>query len=120
MSMRDLACLVGRVRMNAVEAIVPIPDDVNLDEGLQLQAAEGLALHLVASSVNHACDPNAALQSALPLPEIRGWAVLQVLKPIKQGDEVTIEYIAASTDRQKQLLEQWHIQCSCGNCSSSE
>ncbi|CAE8622522.1 unnamed protein product [Polarella glacialis] len=106
--------LVGQVRMNAVEAIVP-PAEADA-QGEQLQPAEGLALHLVASTVNHACEPNCALQSGLALAEIRGWAVLQALRPLAEGEEVSIEYVGRGADRHDELLEQWGFDCACRHC----
>ncbi|CAE8717067.1 unnamed protein product, partial [Polarella glacialis] len=114
LSVGDLAMLVGQVRMNAVEAIVP-PAEADA-QGEQLQPAEGLALHLVASTVNHACEPNCALQSGLALAEIRGWAVLQALRPLAEGEEVSIEYVGRGADRHDELLEQWGFDCACRHC----
>eukprot|EP00434_Breviolum_minutum_P033373 symbB.v1.2.029529.t3/scaffold3233.1/size60571/5 len=105
---KDLATLVGRVRMNAVEVVVQADAEAEA-----FSAARGLALYLVASAVNHDCKPNCALQSCLPMPELRGWAVLQALRDLEEGEEVTIEYVEDSPDRHEQLLEQWRFQCNC-------
>ncbi|CAK8991329.1 Histone-lysine N-methyltransferase SMYD1 (SET and MYND domain-containing protein 1) [Durusdinium trenchii] len=101
----DMAKLVGQVRMNAVEVLVPSEDGAIV--------ARGLAVYCVASAVNHDCKPNCTLQSCLPLPELRGWAVLQALNDLDEGEEVTIEYLEDAPDRHKQLLEQWRFQCIC-------
>ena len=62
-------------------------------QGRSIQVDEDL--YLVSSDtpepgdmLNHSCDPNCCLQSGLPLPEVRGWAILQAIKELKKGDEV--------------------------------
>mmetsp|Transcript_69443 Transcript_69443/g.196028 ORF Transcript_69443/g.196028 Transcript_69443/m.196028 type:complete len:347 (-) Transcript_69443:11-1051(-) len=111
------AHLVGQVRMNAVEVVVP-PED---DEDESGQSAAGIALHLVASAVNHECEAKCAVQTALPLPELRGWAVLQALSPLSVGSEVTISYAAGPrAERRAALSEQWLFECGCAACEAAD
>lgn len=97
----DLGVLVGQLRMNAVEVLVPVEEPLLASDVCGAAAVEGLALYFVASAVNHSCHPNCALQSCFACPGLRGWAVLQALRPIDEGEEVTIAYLAA-------LLQLWH------------
>eukprot|EP00439_Symbiodinium_sp_Y106_P084905 s905_g26.t5 len=109
----DLGFLVGQLRMNAVEVLVPVEDQLLASDLCGAAAVEGLALYFVASAVNHSCHPNCALQSCFASPGLRGWAVLQALRPIDEGEEVTIAYLAAllKTDRR-------HVSA-CSNSDSS-
>ncbi|RVE65400.1 hypothetical protein OJAV_G00116130 [Oryzias javanicus] len=92
--------------------------------GLQ---AVGVGLFPNLALVNHDCWPNctailnhgnqSAVSSALHSPrriEVRA------LGKISEGEELTISYVdflQLSADRQKQLKEQYHFECSCRHCS---
>eukprot|EP00971_Amphidinium_carterae_P291932 5794867-Amphidinium_carterae.1 len=97
--------------MNAVEAVVPAPD-----EGVELDAAVGLALHMVVSAINHDCAPNCALQTGFSWPELRGWAVVQTLRSVSDGEELTIAYVPEVPERRELLHEQWCFRCECDLC----
>merc|ERR1711918_66324 len=84
--------------------------------GDSIQSTEAIALHLVASAVNHACEPNCTLQTGLPFPEVRGWAILQAIRPLSEGEELTIAYLPAGATRRTELLEQWLFDCKCEAC----
>merc|ERR1712007_244309 len=115
-----LAYLVGQIRMNAVEVVVPPAEAAPLENsGEAGPPAVGIALHLVASAANHACDPNCSLQSGLPMPELRGWAVLQSVRPLRNGEELTIAYVPPGPSRRSELKEQWLFDCRCGACDVS-
>eukprot|EP00928_Gymnodinium_smaydae_P047873 TRINITY_DN31985_c0_g1_i1.p1 TRINITY_DN31985_c0_g1~~TRINITY_DN31985_c0_g1_i1.p1 ORF type:complete len:388 (-),score=85.20 TRINITY_DN31985_c0_g1_i1:69-1232(-) len=131
LSVESFATLVGQVRMNAVEALVPAPSDEDAsttsdaeaavaaaNPGLGSSVSSGIALHLVLSAVNHDCSPNCTLETGIPMPEIRGWAVLQARRPIEAGEEVTIAYAPAEEGRRRQLAEQWLFSCGCETCSA--
>ncbi|CAE6971413.1 Smyd3 [Symbiodinium sp. CCMP2592] len=120
----DLGFLVGRLRMrlvlnwNAVEVLVPVEDQLLAPDLCGAAAVEGLALYFVASAVNHSCHPNCALQSCFASPGLRGWAVLQALRPIDEGEEVTIAYLEDGPETCERLFEQWRFHCSCDYCAS--
>merc|ERR1711879_414703 len=107
-----LAHLVGQIRMNAVEVMVP--EEVDPTTSGPSISTVGIGLHFVASAVNHACNPNCTLQTALP--ELRGWAVLQAMQPLLLGEEITIAYMPAEPNRCESLREQWLFECSCEQC----
>eukprot|EP00747_Dinoflagellata_sp_TGD_P034782 gnl/TRDRNA2_/TRDRNA2_137459_c0_seq2.p1 gnl/TRDRNA2_/TRDRNA2_137459_c0~~gnl/TRDRNA2_/TRDRNA2_137459_c0_seq2.p1 ORF type:complete len:203 (+),score=28.52 gnl/TRDRNA2_/TRDRNA2_137459_c0_seq2:49-657(+) len=113
----DFAHLVGQIRMNAVEAIVPyMNEDESFKDEVEVPSAVGIALHLVASAVNHSCSPSCTLQTGLALPSLRGWAVLQAARSFAEGEEATIAYVPPGPNRHRELLEQWCFDCDCGNC----
>jgi hypothetical protein len=55
------------------------------------------------SCLNHSCDPNAG---------IRGRNTIVAMRPIRSGEEVTMDYALSDT------LPLWHMHCRCGakNC----
>uniref|UniRef100_A0A3B3USK6 [histone H3]-lysine(4) N-trimethyltransferase n=1 Tax=Poecilia latipinna TaxID=48699 RepID=A0A3B3USK6_9TELE len=79
--------------------------------GLQMV---GLGLFPNLSLVNHDCWPNCTATLN------HGKMELRALGRICQGEELTISYVDAlnlSADRQKQLKERFHFDCSCDHCS---
>ncbi|MED6244054.1 hypothetical protein ATANTOWER_010050 [Ataeniobius toweri] len=91
-----------------------------------LQSA-GLGLFPNLSLINHNCWPNctvalnhgnqSAVSSTLHSP-LR--IELRALGKISEGEELTISYVDflnVSADRQKQLKERFHFDCSCDHCS---
>ncbi|MEQ2199409.1 hypothetical protein XENOCAPTIV_025592 [Xenoophorus captivus] len=78
-----------------------------------LQSA-GLGLFPNLSLINHDCWPNCTV--ALNHGKIE----LRALGKISEGEELTISYVDflnVSADRQKQLKERFHFDCSCDHCS---
>ncbi|MEQ2168015.1 hypothetical protein GOODEAATRI_010009 [Goodea atripinnis] len=66
------------------------------------------------SLINHDCWPNCTV--ALNHGKIE----LRALGKISEGEELTISYVDflnVSADRQKQLKERFHFDCSCDHCS---
>ena len=45
-----------------------------------------------------------ALQSCLPMPELRGWAVLQALRDLEEGEEVPMEF-----RRSREMVGTWDL-----------
>lgn len=77
----------------------------------------GIGLFLGAVSANHACDPNC--HQVFEGSSIR----LRALRPIVQGEELTIGYIDISNTRdvrQDTLLKGYGFECTCSRCSSLE
>ncbi|XP_032424988.1 histone-lysine N-methyltransferase Smyd1-like [Xiphophorus hellerii] len=113
----DFICHVfGLIKSNGLT----LPDQ----RGLQ---TVGLGLFPNLSLVNHDCWPNctatlnhgnqSAVNSTLHSP-LR--MELRALGRICQGEELTISYVDVlnlSADRQKQLKERFHFDCSCDHCS---
>lgn len=55
-----------------------------------------------------------------PLPPLPPRIEVRTLGKISEGEELTISYVdflQLSADRQKQLKEQFHFECSCKHCS---
>ena len=64
-----------------------------------------------AAYVNHSCDPNAYVEF-----KTLGKRCLIAIKPIKKGEEITVDYTLSSVDQIDN--ETWVLRCKCGsrNC----
>ena len=75
-------------------------------------------VNLMISRCNHSCSPNAAFGWDVELQEAR----LSTKRPIRAGDEVTINYLGARGSRarrQRLLLKRFNFVCKCELCSLS-
>ncbi|GAM25831.1 hypothetical protein SAMD00019534_090060 [Acytostelium subglobosum LB1] len=74
----------------------------------------GIGLYYLASFINHSCEPNCFL--AFPNDHTLN---LVALKPLKQGDELTISYGDPNKDyveRQSHLFDNYGFSCQCPKC----
>ncbi|KAI0130754.1 SET domain-containing protein [Daldinia grandis] len=82
-------------------------------DGTLLPARSGVFLK--ASRFNHSCDPNCWYTTS-------GWTghfICTPMRPIKEGEEITISYIpnqATRESRQDLLLKAWKFRCRCNRC----
>ncbi|MDO8656516.1 MAG: SET domain-containing protein [Nanoarchaeota archaeon] len=65
--------------------------------------------------LNHSCNPNAGIKGAITISQdksVKGKYVIVALKPIKEGEEITIDYSIIEGD------DLWEMKCKCGekNC----
>ena len=77
----------------------------------------GVGVYENISFINHSCNPNSASMSR------SGKIVLRAIKNIKQGDEITINYIdiaSPSEKRQFDLKERYHFTCTCEICCEND
>ena len=81
---------------------------------------DGIAHFSTASKMNHSCDPSVVL-----IYKTRGWgrdhplvAYCIALKDIKQGEELTISYIASDDpyDERQRMLANYGFICTCYKC----
>lgn len=73
-------------------------------------------IFLKASRINHACNPNAQNTWNENLNKI----TIHSIKDIEEGEEITISYLAESTNyqnRQKKLKDSFSFDCTCNTCS---
>lgn len=114
----ELARVVGQVRMNAIEVVVqPAEAEAGVIDGPPLpEPVIGISMHLVASAANHACVPSCTVQGSLP--GLNGWAVLQAVRPLAEGEEATISYTALGPETRQELREQWLFDCDCRHCGA--
>lgn len=93
----------------------------------------GIALYVVLSMLNHSCDPNCAVvtRGAVGHAGRAGGAAgtmekcLVALRPIRDGEQLFIDYNAALTTRlpyeqRKALCAQRHFECYCARCIRRE
>ena len=76
--------------------------------------AVGVGLYPTMAFFNHSCEPNAAATFTNATLHVRA------LRPIAEGDEVTISYIdevAPRKHRRGELESTYHFPCGCGRCS---
>jgi hypothetical protein len=73
------------------------------------------AIFPLVARLNHACKPNA--QHAWN--EARGIEVVHAVRDIKEGEELTLSYLAGgpSSERQTRLKEYFGFDCTCETCS---
>ena len=74
----------------------------------------GLAIDLMACSVNHSCEPNAVMVFDGPKVEIRA------LVRLEEDEEVFFSYVDETDPfgvRQTELRERQHFTCACGKCA---
>ena len=74
----------------------------------------GTALFGALSLVNHSCDPN-AIVTMFP----RGTVTLSALRPLRDGEELTITYVDRGlpvVERRAQLLHGYGFECNCSRC----
>ncbi|CAC9446768.1 MYND finger/SET domain containing protein [Leishmania donovani] len=98
-------------------------------------AGSGIAVYSVLSMLNHSCDPNCALVSAANSPVAGAHGSrrhksamekhLVALRPIRDGEQLFIDYNAALTTRldyeeRKALCAQRHFECYCSRCIRRE
>ncbi|RMZ79322.1 hypothetical protein DV737_g3454, partial [Chaetothyriales sp. CBS 132003] len=90
----------------------------------------GIALDPVAALLNHSCDPNCVIRfdadminsdkSKSKSTPILGSISIDVVQPIREGDELTISYIDNTqprAHRQADLAARYFFTCACSRCS---
>eukprot|EP01129_Flabellula_baltica_P014030 TRINITY_DN6640_c0_g1_i1.p1 TRINITY_DN6640_c0_g1~~TRINITY_DN6640_c0_g1_i1.p1 ORF type:complete len:439 (-),score=59.87 TRINITY_DN6640_c0_g1_i1:3-1319(-) len=77
----------------------------------------GVGLYPNACLINHSCNPNT-------VPCFEGEkVVLRAIRPISEGEEITVTYVeigASRQDRQTELKENFYFECSCTTCQDFE
>ena len=88
------------------------------DGGLQSsQNRKGHSLFKIASRLSHSCEPNCCWFSAS-----NGDRIVRTIKPVKQGDELTVNYLNDDwlakpvSMRRAKIDESWEFTCECGRC----
>lgn len=88
--------------------------------GLTFLNNEGSGLYRLQSGVNHSCEPNAQVT----FPNNNNRLVLQALRNIEPGEEITICYLdecmqsRSRHTRRKYLLENYLFTCTCTKCEA--
>ena len=80
----------------------------------------GIGVYSVLSKLNHSCEPNCNIKFS---PENGKDATLEVERPVKQGEELTISYVddkLPREQRRKELSEGWAFECQCPKCLRNE
>jgi SET domain-containing protein len=85
----------------------------DLDESF---AVRGSAMFLLASFLNHSCEPNVTM-----FPGDDHKVVFMALRPIRPGDELVFSYIGHKTlmsreTRRKLIKEKFGFDCECFKC----
>jgi len=114
--------ILGLVSLNNTSAYVlpPIYYHLNI---LQAQVAHirahGSCLFALHSCINHSCSPN--VENIYNKRDIvmNAKVVLRAIKPIRQGEELSITYIneiQTKEDRQRELKAKYGFTCTCSKC----
>lgn len=80
---------------------------------------KGNGIYKYLSFIDHSCDPNATFKT---LDSKLGLESIQSIKPIKQGDEITINYLdivldkLSVEDRQRIIANRCSFVCHCTKC----
>ena len=100
-------------RTKAMQITQPLLDA--LDQAYD-EPCSGSALYAVHSCLNHSCDPNTA--ALLPEKDGEAQAIIQCLKPIAKGEELTISYIDLDIgwEERQEMLADYGFHCSCNRC----
>ena len=94
----------------------------------------GMALHPFAAMFNHSCDPNTIIRfdASSVDPDITtksnsdpiyGSISVDILRPVPDGEELTISYIDNTfpyTRRQSELQSRYYFDCACSRCSKGK
>ena len=77
-------------------------------------------LYIMASRLNHSCQPNAIWSSDTDMPPFRAVEV-RALRNIPHGEEITVSYIRMSDllskEERQHKLSSWGFVCGCSLCS---
>mmetsp|Transcript_4470 Transcript_4470/g.28487 ORF Transcript_4470/g.28487 Transcript_4470/m.28487 type:complete len:477 (-) Transcript_4470:337-1767(-) len=100
-------------RSKAMQITQPMLDA--LDKAYD-EPCSGSAFYAVHSCLNHSCDPNTA--ALLPENDGEAQAIIQCLKPIAKGEELTISYIDldAGWEERQEMLADYGFHCCCNRC----
>lgn len=104
-------------RSEAMQISQPLLDALDQDYD---EPCSGSAFYAVHSCMNHSCDPNTA--SVVPGKDGEAQAIIQCLKPIAKGEELTISYIDldATWEERQDMLSDYGFRCACKRCRQEQ
>jgi hypothetical protein len=107
-SLEEYVALLGRLQMNNFEMTSATPDG---PEGTHRPT--GIGVYPSAARINHSCAPNCHHSS-----DAHGCLVVDTVRDIRKGEEVTIPYVDLRLPREKRRakLRELGFDCNCARC----